>query len=279
MLKILKWIFRIIILLIIAAGLLYIYARHVEPFWLAENEISLSNTDTANTDSLKIGIFSDTHFGEYYSVDNFEKVVEKMNAAKPDVIVFLGDLIDDFNRYTGDTEKISEALARLEAPLGKFAVYGNHDYGGGAQHEYKDIMASGGFSVLVNEYIMLDEYNIAITGIDDFIIGYGDTVAANYAPSDSYNVILCHEPDFINTLLDYNTDLMLAGHTHGGQINIPYYINDFLPPFGQNYLRGQFEFENEQNTVLYVNSGIGMTKLPFRFFARPEITYVTVTPQ
>jgi len=279
MLKILKWIFRIIILLIIAAGLLYIYARHVEPFWLAENEISLSNTDTANTDSLKIGIFSDTHFGEYYSVDNFEKVVEKMNAAKPDVIVFLGDLIDDFNRYTGDTEKISEALARLEAPLGKFAVYGNHDYGGGAQHEYKDIMASGGFSVLVNEYIMLDEYNIAITGIDDFIIGYGDTVAANYAPSDSYNVILCHEPDFINTLLDYNTDLMLAGHTHGGQINIPYYINDFLPPFGQNYLRGQFEFENEQNTVLYVNSGIGMTKLPFRFFARPEITYVTVTPK
>jgi len=279
MLKILKWIFRIIILLIIAAGLLYIYARHVEPFWLAENEISLSNTDTANTDSLKIGIFSDTHFGEYYSVDNFEKVVEKMNAAKPDVIVFLGDLIDDFNRYTGDTEKISEALARLEAPLGKFAVYGNHDYGGGAQHEYKDIMASGGFSVLVNEYIMLDEYNIAITGIDDFIIGYGDTVAANYAPSDSYNVILCHEPDFINTLLDYNTDLMLAGHTHGGQINIPYYINDFLPPFGQNYLRGQFEFQNDQNTVLYVNSGIGMTKLPFRFFARPEITYVTVTPK
>jgi len=139
-------------------------------------------------------------------------------------------------------------------------------------------MAAGGFTVLKNEIITIADKNLRIIGIDDVIIGYGDPSVAYKADGNMYNLILCHEPDIIESIMDSNTDYMFSGHTHGGQIRIPYYTEMFLPSYGKTYVKGEYQLNNQCETVLYVNPGLGTTKIPARFGAAPELTYLTITP-
>jgi predicted MPP superfamily phosphohydrolase len=96
------------------------------------------------------------------------------------------------------------------------------------------------------------------------------------AEEDQYNLVLTHAPDVADELLPYNADLILSGHTHGGQVNLGLFGDYVLPPYGKKYIQGLYSFDTVRNTKLYVNSGIGMTFLPFRFLAPPEITVVTL---
>jgi predicted MPP superfamily phosphohydrolase len=162
---------------------------------------------TANAENLKIAVFGDTHFSDYYTPDDFDKVLEAIDEMKPDMVVFAGDLIDHYNLYSGDVGVISEKLSEIEAPYGKFAIFGNHDYGGGAENKYQSIMESGGFTVLKNQYYGIDELGIAIIGIDDVLIGYGDPAIASWGRPDYFNIVLAHEPDLMDQVLNYNVDL------------------------------------------------------------------------
>ncbi|WP_312352858.1 metallophosphoesterase [Aminipila sp.] len=279
MIKFIKTIFELFMLILILITIAFGYARYIEPYQLRTIELSLEDPQlqvSAHENKLKIAVFSDTHFSDWYTTDDFEQVITRINEQSPDVVFFVGDLIDNFNTYTGDVNQIIDCLSRINAPLGKFAVYGNHDYGGGAEWEYEGIMQSGGFTVLTGDYYALDDLKLAIIGIDDILIGGGSPAIASWGREDYYNIILCHEPDIVDEILDYNVNLMISGHTHGGQINIPFYTSKFLPPYGEKYLKGLFEFENHINTKLYVTSGIGMTKLPFRFLAPPDVTFITL---
>lgn len=192
-----------------------------------------------------------------------------------DFVLFLGDLIDDYSKYTKDTDIISQKLSRLKASTGKFAVFGNHDYGGGAEKYYEDIMNKGGFTVLKNQSKNFENIGLRLIGLDDFLLGYGSTEAVSEADSDMYNLVICHEPDIFDKIASYNTDYMLAGHSHGGQINIPYLRERFLPSLGSKYIKGEYE---NSNSKLYVNPGLGTTKLKARLFAKPEITYLHLSP-
>ncbi len=282
MLKIVKKIFEVFMLFLILIVIFFGYARYIEPYNIKSIEIPLQASKLQLEDKnqqLKIAVFSDTHFSNWYTVDDFKKVVSNINEQSPDLVFFSGDLIDNFNTYDGDIDEIVNLLSEINATIGKFAVYGNHDYGGGAEWEYKGIMENGGFTVLAGDYYPFDNLNLAIIGIDDILIGKGSTEIASWGRDDYYNIVLCHEPDVIDEILDYNVDLMISGHTHGGQINIPFYTNKFLPRYGEKYLKGLFEFENHINTKLYVTSGVGMTKLPFRFMAPPDVTFITLSNQ
>lgn len=277
MFRLIKGIFRLLFIFIIIAGVLFVYARYIEPHMLQIENVTIESTHvTEDAENLKIVVFGDTHFSDYYSTYEFSKVVNSIEEIKPDMVIFSGDLIDDYSTYTDDVDKISERLSRIEAPYGKFAIFGNHDYGGGAENEYKSIMEAGGFTVLKNEYFGIDELGIAILGIDDVIIGYGDPSVASWGRPDYFNIVLSHAPDVIDEILDYNVDLMISGHTHGRQININFFDEYILPPYGRNYVSGLFQFTNERGSQLYVNSGIGMTKLPFRFLSPPELTCITL---
>ncbi|WP_312651059.1 metallophosphoesterase [Aminipila sp.] len=279
MLKFIKTVFELFILLLIVITIAFGYARYIEPYNLKTVELSLKAPELqleAGKGNLKIAVFSDTHFSDWYTTDDFEKVISSINEQSPDLVFFAGDLIDNFNTYTGDVNKITNCLSKIEAPLGKFAVYGNHDYGGGAEWQYEGIMQEGGFTVLAGDYYSFDNLNLAVIGIDDILIGGGSPAIASWGRGDFYNIVLCHEPDVVDEILDYNVNLMISGHTHGGQINIPGYTAEFLPRYGEKYLKGLFEFENNINTKLYVTSGIGMTKLPFRFMAPPDVTFITL---
>lgn len=258
----------------------YLYARIIEPNLLNINYENIStNLISKKCDKIKILQFSDTHLSDYFSIEDLKRVVDKINGENPDIVIFTGDLIDHYNNYNykGDIDHIWETLKQIKAPLGKYAVYGNHDYGGGGEAIYRKIMDKSGFTTLVNSNIMLKEYNLNIIGMDDSIFGKIDKdKVVSCIDNNYYNVVISHEPDIIDFLLEYNIDLFLSGHSHGGQVNIPIISKNILPPLGEKYVRGLYKFENARNTVLYVNVGIGTSQVPFRFMAVPEMAIFTL---
>ena len=271
--------FRIIAILFVISVSLYTYARFIEPNMLSVQYENISNKlISESSEDIKVLQFSDTHLSEYFSIEDLKKVVNKINDENPDIVIFTGDLVDHYHKYsyTGDITQIWEVLSQINAPLGKYAIYGNHDYGGGAERVYKDIMENSGFVTLVNDKVSLKEYNLNIIGLDDSIFGNLDIEKLNELLDDSYfNIVVSHEPDVVDLMLEYNIDLFLSGHSHGGQVNIPF-INSILPPLGEKYTKGLYEFENARNTKLYVNVGIGTSQIPFRFMATPELSVFTL---
>lgn len=264
--------FLLITFLIIAA--IYIYARFLEPnFLIVHYENIKSSRIDEGRDELKILQFCDTHISEYFDNNDLRNVVERINYENPDIVVFSGDLIDEYNKYE-NKEKVNElweSLKCINAPLGKYAVYGNHDYGGGAERVYKTVMENSGFVLLKNEKIYLDEYNINIIGMDDSIFGnFEKEKLISLLDEDRYNVVLSHEPDVVDYLLEYNIDLFLSGHSHGGQVNLPF-VNS-LPLLAKKYTSGIYSFNNYRQTTLYVNIGLGTSQIPLRFMAPPELS-------
>lgn len=272
---------RLLCLLLILplSGGLFVYSKYIEPFALHVQPVGISSPYISeNADGLRIAVFADTHFGAHYNTANFNQVLNAIAEQKPDMVFFLGDLIDDYADYTKTeySDQISTLLSEIKAPLGKYAVFGNHDYGGGAEQAYRDIMEAGGFTVLINDSLIFDDLGIQLIGIDDMVIGYGDPKTAAAAKKDLYNIVLAHEPDIADQIVFYDFDLMLSGHTHGRQINIGIFDDYILPQYGKKYIRGLYELPTERNAKLYVNAGIGMTKLPLRFRSAPELTVVTL---
>lgn len=291
--------------LLITASLICIciavYAGYIEPNMLKTAEVEISSpvslssdlqtytSDSISDTSVKIVLFGDTHLGFNYDITQLHKVIDKINAQNPDIIVFSGDLIDNLNTYSENTAAVSSALSELYAPGGKYAVHGNHDYELSGNDPYAQIMTDGGFKVLVNETLYLPDYNMNIFGITDCLIGKPDISMLSAAGPDTFNLVICHEPDIFDQLSDRNVSLMLSGHTHGGQVNIPIFTERFLPALGTKYVSGIFtavrnngDFtdgtasSNSRLNTLYVTKGIGTTKLPLRFMAKPEIAAITL---
>ncbi len=273
-----KKIFSFIFITIFIVFSALIYARFVEPNLLTvryENMSSgLLNEDA---DKLKILMFSDTHISSHFDENDLKRAVERINGEAADIVVFGGDLIDEFNTYENkdNINELWEILSEIKAPSGKYAVYGNHDYGGGAERVYAQIMENSGFMLLKNEKIQLNDYNINIIGMDDSIFGdYDRETITGMLDKDRYNIVLSHEPDVIDFLLEYDADLFLSGHSHGGQINLPFL--DSLPLLAKKYTRGLYSFDNFRQTKLYVNIGLGTSQIPMRFMAVPELTVITL---
>ncbi|NLJ57979.1 MAG: metallophosphoesterase [Tissierellia bacterium] len=259
-------VFAILLLIVLLA-----YTVLVEPVLLAVNYENI-NSPLIN-ENIRIVQFSDTHISKYFNMEDLKKTVHRINEQKPTIVVFTGDLFDRYNEYENkdNINEIWEILSEIKAPLGKFAVYGNHDYGGGAERVYRHIMENSGFQLLINEKVKLEEENINIIGMDDSIFGtFQKEVITDYLEEDYYNIVLSHEPDVAEHLLEYNLDLFLAGHSHGGQINLPFI--GCTPPLAQKYIRGMYNIENYRETKIYVNVGLGTSMLPMRFMAIPELT-------
>lgn len=270
--KIIKRLTLIILCFLVVA---WVYSIKIEPKMLIKKEIKLKNDINYTNGSVKIIQFSDVHLGEFFSLNQLEKVVKKINENEPDIVVFTGDLIDVASQYENINE-ISNVLSKIDAKLGKYAVYGNHDYGGGAVRVYENIMRESGFKVLVNENHSIKvspNKNINILGVDDVLLGKPniEKTVKNIRHND-YNILLSHEPDYVDKFKDYNIDLVLSGHSHGGQVYIPFYGPLKSTTYGEKYTRGLYNLNNQRDTKLYVNTGLGNTKLPIRFGNVPNIS-------
>ncbi|MCJ2145400.1 MULTISPECIES: metallophosphoesterase [Bacillus] len=249
------------------------YARYLEPHMLETNLIPIRHRlIPKGFDKFRIVQFSDTHLSEYFTADELSNVVSQVNALSPDLIVFSGDLIDKPHRYR-EHERAVNALKKLAAPYGKLAIFGNHDHGGYGTKVYQTLMASAGFRVLRNDFMkleLIDGSVIEIASLDDLMLGRPDYEGILSKLSEkAFSILLVHEPDAALTAKQYPVNLQISGHTHGGQIQIPVFGPLITPPYGEIYTEGMYE---TAGLKIYVNRGIGTTRLPLRFLSKPEIT-------
>ena len=257
--------------------LLVIYSTLIEPNLLITKRFDgyqIDNKIDGNQENgdLKIIHITDTQIGKFYGIDKLKLVVEDINRLDADIVVFTGDLIDSSNK-TPNSQEIIQELKKINANIGKYSIYGNHDYIGELPKYYEEIMKQSGFEMLVNQneriHIKEDKY-INIIGLDEKLHGKPNTDLKEYDLSkEDFNLLLLHEPDIIDEIDAKSIDLALAGHSHGGQIRIP--IKDgaiITPPYARKYTKGFYEINENR---LYVSSGLGSTKLPFRLFNIPEI--------
>lgn len=252
-----------------------VYAHEVEPRLLEVNTLPMNHPLIPNNfDGMTIVQFSDTHLGFQYTLGQLKKLIDKINSLHPDVILFTGDLMDAPNQYK-ERSKIAPILAKLHAPFGKYCIYGNHDHGGYGSNLYRDIMKSANFTVLLNEAksIQKDGSQIYLVGIDDAMLGRPDLAAAHKkVPQNVFTLLLSHAPDLADIASTYPIHWQLSGHSHGGQVKIPFFGALVTPPFARKYTEGLYTVGEKNRLNLYVNRGLGTTRLPFRFMAKPEIT-------
>lgn len=269
--RILLSILSLLILLIIA---LPFYAWKVEPFLVHVNHVELGKKNERTP--LNVVQISDLQVSEYYETNRLDKVIEKVNAQKPDILLFTGDLFDNYSKYPEQSAPMIEKLKAFKANIGKYAVWGNHDYGGGAVRVYEDVMSAGGFTVLRNQgetLTLSDGRQVFLGGLDDSLLGnpsVSDTLA--YRQNYDYAITMTHEPDVADAFIGTDTQLVLAGHSHGGQVWLPFYpIKNVL---AEKYTRGLYQLD--AITQLYVNTGIGTTSIHARFGVIPEVTQFTI---
>lgn len=263
-------------LLIAAPFLLAGYARYVEPYMLITRTVTIEATK--HVPECTIVFFSDTHFGKDYSEKNVERIVKRINRSEPDLVIFGGDFLDNYarDREELDLEYIGAELSKIEASYGKFAVWGNHDYGGGAVRVYQDLMTDGGFQVLENESCLIEELNMKVFGYDDYLLGRTEE-SLYQIQSQYFNLIAAHEPVVADLIENTGDNLLLTGHTHGGQVGIPAIREKVIPKGSGGYAKGLYtkeEIGTQSSLQMFVSSGIGTTLYPIRFLNVPEIVEI-----
>jgi len=218
---------------------------------------------------------TDVHHSPFVGIKFIEKVVEEANTLKPDLMVLTGDYVDNSHKYI---EPAVSALRKLKSPNGIMAVLGNHDHWAGAELT-KDIFNKYRVHVITNNnrLIEIKDKAICIAGVGDFMEDNQDLKKAfQGVPSDMPRILLSHNPDYAEVMpKNERVDLVLAGHTHGGQVRLPFSIAPVtMSKYGQKYTGGLVRLANTQ---VYVSRGVGVVGLPIRFNCPPEITLITLT--
>lgn len=270
----------VIIILILGLGLLY--SRFIATSGLKVKEYKVVNNKiTDSYHGLKIIHLSDIHYNSTINEKELNNIVDKVNEIKPDIVVLTGDLIDE--RLSYDKDIIINCLSKIEAKLGKFAVSGNHDI---PLDDYNYIIKESGFTSLDNKYELIYSKTsepIIISGI-----GYGDEdIGIKTEQYDKYiselkaddikpiySILLVHEPDTVDNLDLNKYDLVLAGHSHGGQVRIPFIGKLYTPEGAKKYYD---EYYKINNTDLYISSGLGTSMYNFRLFNRPSFNFYRIT--
>jgi predicted MPP superfamily phosphohydrolase len=226
---------------------------------------------------------SDIHLEEFTEPFFLERVVRKVNALNPDLVLLTGDFITHgsltFLNGAHAAYRAAEVIATLTAPL-RYAILGNHDVAVNSSMVIH-ALTSHGTPVLVNQYAAVEKNGerLWLCGLEDPGTSHPDLDLAVPAQPRAPVILLSHEPDYADTVVDHPrgplVDLMLSGHSHGGQIRLPFTGPLILPPMGQKYPEGPYQFNKMQ---LYVNRGIGTVGLPFRLNCPPEITLLTLQP-
>jgi len=240
-------------------------------FWFEKSVIKWNKFDVSNGNNQKITAIqlSDLHLTKVNRTHRL--IAKKINKLNPDLVFITGDAIDDAQNLN----LLDAFLKLINKDIKKFAILGNWEYWGHVDLvRLNELYKSHNCQLLVNEseQIKIKERNISIIGIDDFVGGNADYKKAinNLIPNET-NIVLTHCPqhrDIIETEKgNLKIDLVLSGHTHGGQINILGYA-PFKPQGSGNYLSGWYK---ENDPILYVSKGIGTSILPIRFGARAEI--------
>ncbi|QJX00212.1 hypothetical protein FTUN_7836 [Frigoriglobus tundricola] len=261
------------------------YAYHVEPTWLAVNRVTLSVRDLPpQFAGVRIAQLSDFHCGPHIPTGYLEDAIARTAAEKPDLIALTGDFIDRGPEHVACAARL---FRQLKAPLGVFAVLGNHDFSvhtarGFRRHpelhrHVADALANEGVDVLRNRCVRVERAGagLLVAGVDDLWSGESDPDAAlSDASAHTPRVVLAHNPQSVEQLAAHRADVVLSGHTHGGQINWPGLGRLFLGSNARRWAAGLYPLATGH---LYVNTGVGFG-WRFRFGVRPELAVLTLQP-
>lgn len=268
-----------IILFLLLIGC-FLYARYISTTGLVVKEYKVSsNKIPTNFDGVKIVHISDIHYGSTTLMKDIKRLVKKVNEIEPDLIVFTGDLIDEGYKISDeDKSKLISELSNLDNNLGKYAVMGEEDV---TNEDFNIIIKDSGFTLLDNSYDLI--YNKGLTPIylggtsssisstidlDKTFLYYKKETKSVYEPQ--YKIILTHEGDNASDIISYDkdTDLILAGHSHNGQIVIPFYGGVYIPEGSKKYSAPHYDISG---TNIYISSGIGTSTFTYRFLNKPSI--------
>lgn len=251
------------------------YAYKVEPEWVELKKVTLTLPRLGSGfHNYRIAQISDLHAGGWLKRDHFQDVVARVNAEAPDLIVVTGD-------FTGGdlyaTSTILEGvLDKLRAPDGVMSVMGNHDHWEGIDG-VREMLGPYPVNELRNSARTLERGGslLSIAGVDDIWEKQNRLdLALSKVPKDGAAILLAHEPDFADEAAAAGRfDLMLSGHSHGGQVVVPFFRPPQLPYLGQKYHTGLYKVGD---MLQYTNRGIGMIRPFVRFDCRPEITIFTL---
>lgn len=235
----------------------------VEPRWFKVSRIDLSAGDR---DRLSVVHLSDIHYRR--NRRRLESVVARVNALAPDLVCITGDTVD---HRPYQTEAL-EILSGLGAPV--FGTPGNHEYWCNASlADMDDCFKSTGGGLLVNHRVAFND-TLEIVGVDDMMAGAPRVPAPAAAARPPRSILLTHCGDFVDTLNAAETfDLILSGHSHGGQVRIPFVGAPMLPAYAQKYDKGLYR---TPAGPLYANVGLGTIPPHARFLCRPEIAVISL---
>lgn len=268
--------FKFIIKLIIIIIFILLYARFVGTLGLNNKEYSIYVEDLSNDfDGLKIIHFSDIHYKRAINENKIKSIIKEINASKPDIVVFSGDLIDKDTLLTdNDFNFLTEEFNKINATYGKYAVLGNHDYK--EKEKVEEVFNKSNFLYLENDHDVIydkEKNKIFIGGIGNvtYKLNDVDKTLEQIEKDTTYNykIIITHEPDISDEIVEKeNVSLILAGHSHNGQVRLPLLGAIYTPPYAEKYYD---EYYQLKDTELYISSGIGVSTINYRLWNRPSI--------
>jgi uncharacterized protein len=258
-----------------------LYAGEIGRHELSIDEITIHLTRLPDAfRGMRIVQVSDFHYAEFSEAYFLREVVEHVNRLRPDLVVLTGDFVS--------FGPLPHSYARAHAPecaaiVGgiicpqRYAIMGNHDSVVGARYVIGPLREHG-IPTLVNAAVALER-----DGQRLWLAGLGSACEDESHPEKAIPksalaageaiIVLAHEPDIFPDIAKFNVDLMLSGHTHGGQVRLPFLPPLQLPVLGRNYVEGLFR---QGSTQLYVNRGIGAVGVPFRLNCPPQISVLTL---
>ena len=282
---------KIIIFVIIIFALLFSLYMFKTSRALRVRYIDLEFEDLPKSfDNIKVALASDIHSGLYIPTSHIQKMSDMITENKPDIILFIGDYIYSAPRWfkyhnKKNIRKLNEGIKNLNAPLGKYAVMGNHD-NYESKIDISNALDSNNFKMLDNNIIFITndigEY-ISIGGVGDFMTDdVKFDLATKNVKTNDFNILLSHEPaaplaiakkESYNELIDF----FVCGHTHGMQISlIPMPLIERLNKNRDYPLTTIYGNMQSDKMKIYVSSGVGVVLLPFRLFAYPEVVIATL---
>lgn len=260
-----------------------IWTTLVEPRWVAKRNIEVSFPHSEKLTGLRIAVAADWHlttrpFWRVMTSSRAKNIVKEINDSHPDIILLPGDFIADsdykpINAATAEDE-IAQVLGQLKAPLGVYAVLGNHDWRHGGS-KFKNALTKHSIQVIENDSILLEKAGFWLVGVGDDSTGHANPyLAIQKLPKAAPAFVMLHDPASFSDFPTNLNAISFAGHTHGGQVYFPR-IGALIVP-GRAPNAWAYGWIKHNGNRMYVTSGLGVSILPIRLNMRPEWVMVTV---
>jgi predicted MPP superfamily phosphohydrolase len=218
---------------------------------------------------------TDLHYGPLVSYRQLQRVVERANAIPRDITVCTGDYVQELNKCR-EIDKIWPLLGTLHAPKGVFSVLGNHDHWADTGRSLYWLDKTGQDLRRQTRKFERNGQALWIAGAGDYLMDrFSIDALAKPIPENDCRIVLAHNPDSADSIYDAPPDLMISGHTHGGQINIPFIGTPILPVNNKNYSSGLKK--SVRGFPVFISRGIGWANYPVRFNCYPEIAVLHLT--